>query len=163
MNISTLHTVSEGCVLWERDRIKAGMTLLGYWRLLALPAMPWAASNNNPVALLVFFSQGSHTKAPNRAWELIWFFFFFKEKGCRGRRQNRNLSLLSSCTSMPHPMRQETRLYYWPRMEEEMLSVKRRYTPGYGLIYCVHHTGVCYWVNRPDLSSSECQIASLKP
>lgn len=109
-NTSPPRTVSEGCGLWERNRIKEGMTLPGYWRLPLFPRCP-SAGCNNPVALLL--------SPPRDSAQMHWVDpradLVVTEK--QKKKEKQELSL-SSCTSMWPPM--------WQEKQAALLASNRR-------------------------------------
>lgn len=144
-NTSPPRTVSEGCGLWERNRIKEGMTLPGYWRLPLFPRCP-SAGCNNPVALLL--------SPPRDSAQMHWVdpradlvvTEKQKKKGKTGAiavlLHKHVASHVAGETGCIIGLEQKTRPY---QRKRETLQAMASFT----VRECV-----CCWESRPDLSSS---------
>lgn len=120
--------------------------------------MPSAGSNNPVAPLLSSLRASAQMRGQSLRIDLI--VKGRKKKSCRGRGETAGIAfLLYEQLALPRGRRTGCVTGLWWRKRTNQW--KRRYTSGGGLIYDTHHTRVCHWVDRPDLSS-KCLKAFLK-
>ena len=130
---------TEGRGLGERDGSNAAMTFVLLLEIAALPCCP-----QQPVKQKILFSL---VLVHRWAWELIWLLKRMSVEG-EAEQQVSPSSWRTSC--------------FIGYLLRKLSSGKRRFMSGGGLICCMHHPGVCYPVNWPAWSSSQCLKACLK-